>query len=48
MSRENVERLRAWLETWTLEDLARGESDPSFIDPSIGATRAWRMPGESG
>jgi ketosteroid isomerase-like protein len=30
---ENVERLRAWLETWGLDALARGEFDSSLVDP---------------
>jgi ketosteroid isomerase-like protein len=33
MSEENVARLRAWLETWDLDGLARGDFDPSLVDP---------------
>jgi ketosteroid isomerase-like protein len=33
MSQENVERLRAWLEVWDLDDLANGVFDSSLVDP---------------
>jgi ketosteroid isomerase-like protein len=35
MSQENVERLRVWLETWNLDDLAEGVFDSSLVDPEV-------------
>jgi ketosteroid isomerase-like protein len=35
MSQENVERLRAWLEAWDLDDLAKGTFDSSLVDPDV-------------
>jgi ketosteroid isomerase-like protein len=35
MSQENLERLRVWLETWNLDDLAEGVFDSSLVDPGV-------------
>jgi ketosteroid isomerase-like protein len=35
MSQENVENLRAFLETWSLEAWKRGEADVSLLDPEV-------------
>jgi ketosteroid isomerase-like protein len=35
MSQENVENLRAYLESWDIEALSRGELDMSLLDPAV-------------